>query len=138
MTTLDRPRFPPPCGPLSEQAVRLLSVLRSVARGPENATPDKRLAELCQVAPRIVVDLAGELLDAGYIVIASCKPPMGRFLLEPGDDMAPARAYLASLRRRGIRVLRRRRRLASAIEQAEQSRAVRDDGQRALPLEIAP
>jgi hypothetical protein len=141
--------------PLSVSALRLLAALqetpcrcRSCAgrtdilpAAPGHAVrvlPDRELARSARLPQRDIIDLADELLAAGHIVIARCAPPMGRWLLPPGADLAPAREYLAQLHGRGLKVLARERRLRRAIELAEQRRDPETSGQLKLGLSIQP
>jgi len=103
-------------GELSTAAIRLLVALRAAeAYGPDRALTDRVLAERTRLPVRQVIDAAGELLDAGYLVLARCTRPPGRYLLQPGDDLAPAHDYLASLRGRALAVFRRRRAVRLAL-----------------------
>lgn len=109
---------------LSTNAVRLLSALRSHdCYSPRKALPDHKLAEHCRLPQRAIIGAAGELLDAGILCLASCHAPAGRYLLRPTDDLEPARAYLASLRRRALSIFRRYSALKRAVERCEIQRA---------------
>jgi hypothetical protein len=126
--------MPPPPSPepeLSPRARALLLELRiqRVRHGPGAMVKDKDLAKSVHVSERDVIDLAGELIDAGYLVPASCDVSNpGRCLLKPGDDLMPAVEYLKVLRSRGVKVLWRRRRFRDALRAA-------GAGQLNLPLE---
>lgn len=110
--------------PLGAIAVRLLTALRAErATAPERAITDARLAELIEAPARDIIDAAGELLEAGYIVCASTVKPPGRFLILPGGDLAPAISYARTLRSRGVACLRRRKLLMRAVDR---HRAQRD------------
>lgn len=98
-------------------------------RGVGVMVTDKELAKMLRVPVRALVDLAGELIDAGHLVTASCGTSNpGRCLLKRGDDLAPAVEYLKVLRGRGVKVLWRRRRFRDALRAA-------GAGQLNLPLE---
>lgn len=95
---------------LSTNAIRLLDVLRREdATSPAAALTDAELARLTFLPHREIIDAAGELLAAGYLVLAG---PHGRWL---GDEEA-ARRYERSLRFRALKILIRRRNLRRALE----------------------
>lgn len=99
--------------PLSPAAIRLLEYLRAVrAHEPATAKTDAAISEETGIAHRTVIDAAGELLDAGYLVLAG---ETGRYLLLPGGDLAAAHVYMTSLRSRAVQVFRRRRAVRRAI-----------------------
>lgn len=119
--------------PLSNPALRLLGVLRQQsAHAPDAALTDERLAALTRLPKRLLVDLAGELLEHGYLVIATCGPRPGRFLLAPDGDLAPAYRYQHELRGRAIAIMRRRKALSAAIRLAESRRSPDSTGQLSL------
>lgn len=95
---------------LSNNAVRLLNVLRREgADSPTAALTDAELARLTFLPHRDIIDAAGELLAAGYLVLAG---PRGRWL---GDEDG-ARRYERSLHVRAKKILIRRRNLRRALE----------------------
>lgn len=111
---------------LSMDAIRLLAALRgassSARSDPENSPlksavlspvhlTDRTLAELLGIPRRDVIDAAGELLAAGYLVLADGG---GRWL----GDLSEARRYDQVLRSRALQILRRRRDLRAAIRRA--------------------
>lgn len=104
---------------LNTEAARLLDALRMAgATSADHAMTDARLAERMHVQQRAVIDAAGELLNAGRLVLAGAH---GRWL---GTE-AEALTYIDSLRRRAVRILQRR----SAVK-----RALRKRHQLELPL----
>jgi len=123
-------------------AARSLLLELSMQRGRAGAgvpLTDEQLARLLAMPKRVVIDLARELIGAGHLVVASCdaKAP-GRFLLKPGDDLAPARLYLQSLKARGVKVLHRRRQFRRALSAAERQTSPDSQGQLSLGLEVRP
>lgn len=135
------PTYPPaPLAPLSTGACTLLAALRAHAHSVLAAQTDRRLAELTGLPQRDLVEYALELLEHGYIVVASCAHPMGRYLVDPvtatDRELDDARIYADKLDKRGVRVLHRARELRRAIEQSEQARRQRADGQ--LNLDLRP
>jgi len=122
------PRSKPELSPAARGLLLELQIQRD-RHGAAMMVTDKQLAASLRVSVRSIVDLAGELIDAGHLVPASCdtKNP-GRCLLKPGDDLTPAREYLKVLRTRGVKVLWRRRRFRDALRAA-------GAGQLSLPLE---
>ena len=95
---------------LSNNAVRLLNVLRREhAVSPSSALTDAELARLAFLPRRDIIDAAGELLAAGYLVLAGAQ---GRWL---GDEAGAGR-YERSLYFRARKILIRRRNLRSALE----------------------
>lgn len=106
--------------PMSQGAVRLLRALREHgATRRAAALTDARLAELTGLAARELVDLSFELIEHGWLVLAETVAPPGRWLLEPGADLAPARAYLDSLQERSVAIFRRRAAVRACIERYE-------------------
>lgn len=94
---------------MTPAARSLAAALRELgATTPARAVTDAQLARAIDVPHRQVADLAGELLAAGVLVVASTGEPAGRFVIEPGADLSPALEYLDVLRGRAIAVLTRR------------------------------
>lgn len=93
--------------PLSGSAVALLAELRK----SDLARPrtDADLAGATGLPERDIVDLAAELLAAGYLVLADGR---GRWLGTPAE----ARGYIESLGRRAKMILIRRRAVRRAAE----------------------
>jgi hypothetical protein len=81
---------------LSTNAIRLLNVLRSV-QGAGEHLPDHRLSDWCNLPIREIIDVADELLRAGYPV---CADGRGRFL----GDVFDLNLYIASLRKRARKI----------------------------------
>lgn len=96
------------------------------------AIPDHRLAELLGVPSREVIDLARELLDHLYVVVAETQAPAGRWLASTESDLVLARAHLRSLHDRGVSILARASALGRAID--ARSTALRSDGRGQLSL----
>ncbi len=95
---------------LSNNAVRLLNVLRrEEATAPARALTDSELAQLTFLPHRAIIDAAGELLAAGYLVLAG---PRGRWL----GQLAEAMRYAHSLRVRAARIFKRRQAVLAGIE----------------------
>ena len=90
---------------LSNNAIRLLSVLKALAA----PATDAWLADACNLHKRDIIDVAGELLAAGYLVLADGR---GRWL----GTVEQAAAYLGVLERRAKRIFRRRRAVRNAID----------------------
>lgn len=111
--------------PLATNAIRLLEALTAAqAYAPARALTDRQLAEACSLPARAIIDAAGELLDVGYLVVASCGTPPGRWLFsrvhsDPAD-LRHARAYLQSLNRRAMRILHRRRTVRDSLRRLDQ------------------
>jgi len=125
------PPQPPPQPELSPRARHLLLELniQRAHHGAGAMVKDKDLAKSVHAPERDIVDLAGELIDAGHLVMASCDSNNpGRCLLKRGDDLQPALDYLESLHERGVKILSRERRFRDALEAA-------GAGQLNLPLE---
>ena len=122
------PSIPPDHSPAARGLLLELQIQR-VRHGAGVMLTDKQLAATLGLQVRSIVDLAGDLIDAGHIVPASSdtKNP-GRCLLKRGDDFAPALAYLKVLDSRGVKILWRRRRFRDALIAA-------GAGQLNLPLE---
>lgn len=90
--------------PLSTSASLLLQTLRDRgATRRARALKDAELARATGIPQRNVIIYARELINAGYPVCATCKEPMGRFLVEPGDveAMREAREEIDVLKSRG-------------------------------------
>lgn len=113
---------PPP----SPAACELLAYLRSSAHRPDLAKTDAVIAAALELPERSIVDLADELLQAGHLVVARVVAPFGRWLLIPerADPAAwdEARAHVASLHDRGVKVLARQQHAASALRRSEARR----------------
>ncbi len=92
---------------LTAEAARLLTALRA-NEGPQT---DRHLAGQAGLSVRQIVDVADELLQAGYLVVATTSPPFGRWL----GTIADARTYERVLRSRALKILIRRRHLRQAI-----------------------
>lgn len=124
--------------PLSTSATRLLSVLNiHQAFTPASALTDQVLAERAHLPARDLIDAAHELIEAGYLVLARCERPFGRYLLRPGDDLAAAYKYARTLRRRGVQILKRARSVRRCIERYESTpRRMEPAGQ--FPLFVGP
>ncbi len=99
-------------------AILMLNCLNRLrATTPESAVTDEFIAAcLGGIPKRRIVDLSFELIEAGYVIVATCGKRPGRFLIPPGGDLEPARRYYESLRGRASRIFRRRRALRRAIE----------------------
>src|SRR5688572_26166328 len=95
--------------PLSREAQRLLNYMRDWAHCRELARTDEQLAHAAQSPVRNVIDLRDELLQHGHIVIAEVTRPMGSWLCDPREDLAPARRYADTLHSRGVAALTRRK-----------------------------
>ena len=127
MSSLQSPVCRPPP---SEFALRLLRALRAHgATSPAAALTDAKLAELCHMPQRDVIDAGAELLAAGYLCVASTTRPFGRFLLGPGDDLAPAYDYLRTLESRARSIFDRRKHCQYAIRLAESGHSPDAHGQ---------
>lgn len=107
----------------SPAALELLAYLRSAAPRPDLAKTDATIASALECPERSIVDLADDLMVAGHLVVARVVAPFGRWLLIPSraDQAAwdEARAYVASLHDRGVKVLARQQHAASALRRAE-------------------
>lgn len=101
---------------LSPSAARLLDVLRRLCHRRDAAQSDAWLADRIGVSPREVIDLADELLRAGWAVIAETREPYGRWLVTESAQLADAHRYRQSLRHRGVQILLRARAVRCAIE----------------------
>jgi len=133
--TCARPTSPrPTCArpTLSPPARRLLDYLQLYCCGPAQAKPDRLIADVLDCPERQIIDLAGELLEAGYMVLASCQSPCGRYLLDERGDLEPGHEYVRSLRSRALWILRRYKRAKNAVAAAEARRLVETTGQRRL------
>ena len=117
---------------LSTDAQRLLHVLQVCCHARHLAKPDRELAVRLELPERSMVDLADELLAAGHLVIAETIAPMGRWILDTAQDLAPAKSYDRVLGSRAVKIFRRRRNLRRAIYRVESARAVESTGQRRL------
>ena len=95
---------------LSIAATRLLTSLRARA-APQT---DAALAVATGLPERDVIDVADELLIAGYLVCATSASPSGRWL----GTIEHARQYDRVLRMRALKILVRRRHLRQAIARA--------------------
>lgn len=127
-----------PPDPRSSALLALLRRARTIY-GIGYPLTDAALAQQLGVPPREVIDLAAALIAAGWLVVASCRRDRpGRYLLLPGDDLRAAHDYLASLDRRGVRVLARRSAFRRALDAAEAGQSPDSRGQLALSLERAP
>jgi len=112
---------------LSIEATRLLAALRAVdATARERAVTDARLAELSGVDRRALFDAVIELTRTGYVLVAACSRPMGRYLCPP-EERHHAAAYLRSLEVRAKRIFLHRQLFKFAL--------ARQHGQLSLPLE---
>jgi hypothetical protein len=101
---------------LSANALALLTLLKAHgATAPARALTDRQLAPLLDLPERDIIDLAGELLDAGHPVAAVCTGRPGRFIAERHD----LREYVLSLRRRALKVLRRYSAAKRALQRIE-------------------
>lgn len=94
---------------LSNNAIRVLSVLRTCTE----PLTDAELAEYANVSRRKVIDLARELLQAGYFVLADSR---GRWL----GTRAEAEAYERALKQRAKRIFVRRRAVRAALARSAQ------------------
>lgn len=74
---------------LSPDAMRLRDLLRRFAFSPATARTDRSIASDLSIPERVVVEVADELLQAGWLVVARCKSPPGRWILLD-DDTDPA------------------------------------------------
>ncbi len=133
------PKTTQPEPSLAAQRLRYELELIRARLGVGRMTTDRELARLVGVNVREVVDLAGELLTAGHLVIASCdvRNP-GRCLLFPQDDLRLLQVYIDSLSTRAKKILNRRKHLRKARATAERKRQVGTDGQLSLELEVTP
>ncbi len=117
--------------PLSPEARRLLDVLRERgADRPEAALTDSVLAEAIGCRPRDVILHAGELLQAGYLVLATCTGRRkGRFV----GTVNQAERYAEALRRRAGAIRERAEAVESALQAARQDAATQAREQRRRP-----
>jgi DNA-binding GntR family transcriptional regulator len=108
----------------SEIALSTLAAMRRLgAVSADTAVTDAQIAEAIGVAHRHVIDARGELLEAGYLVVAGGN---GSYVT---NDVAAAREYLESLEGRARGILSRRRALKRAIERHELRRDADSRGQ---------
>lgn len=123
-----------PAPQLSELAMRLLRLLKRHATERRHAITDATIAGMIDVDARKVVDLAGELLDAGHLVVAETTSPPGRWLVSRVEDLHYARHYGAVLGHRAVANWRRSRTVRRLIDQmaAAQRADTTGDGQRWL------
>ena len=125
----------PPCSH-DAQALLLALQLHRGRVGVGKPLTDRELAGRIGVAQRAVIDLAAELIEAGYLVIATCDSSApGRCLLLPTDDLAPVYQYYKDLKDRGVAVLHRARALGAALRAAERQRNPASNGQLNFALE---
>jgi len=104
---------------LSPEADRLYGYLMERAPSRDLARRDAVIAAALDLDVRHIIDLADELLAVGFLVLAETAPPAGRWLLMPGDDLAPAHRYARSLRSRALAIMLRARRVRTAIAAAQ-------------------
>lgn len=129
-----------PVAPLSDAARRVLGYLLDTrADAPQRAVTDRVISRATRLTERAVIDAAGELLDAGHLVCASCTSPPGRFVIPAAGnsappDLRPAYEYLRSLRQRALAILGRYRAVRHALNLHESSRSLDTRGQLHLPL----
>lgn len=111
--------------PLSRGACALLSLLMQARKRPGVCwiTDREVAAELRTLPERNVIDYAYELMAHGWCVVTRTAPPAGRRLLEPGDDLAPARENLAALESRAREISLRARLLRDLIANLEERAA---------------
>jgi len=125
---------------LTDDAERLLRVLRDRCRHRADARTDKELALWLSLNPRAVIDLAGELLEHGRVVVAETKDPPGRWLLADDatdEEIAFAREYVEKLRGRGKSIFVRARNCRRSIDRIEAQRRTESNGQQRLFAEPA-
>ena len=89
------------------------------------AITDKLLAEYVatdemRISERTIIDLAGELTEAGFCCCAQTVPPYGRWIVLPDGDLEPARKYQADLNDRARKIHKRAGDLRRSIELYEQ------------------
>jgi len=126
---------------LSERACQLLGLLLTWRERMGVGVPvtDDILGHRLGTHPRNVINIAGELLAAGHLILASCDNwAGGRYLLRPGDDLRPAYEHRDALRKRARKILLRRRNLIRAIRRAEALHEPETDGQLHLHGEHGP
>lgn len=121
---------------LSPPAARLLALLRSRHTSPPqiNGITDAKLAGLIPCAVRDVVDLARELLEAGWMV---CADGGGRWLALPGDDLTAVYKYADSLHGRSMDILVREKLVNRNLRVIESGRSPDTTGQLALFAEAS-
>lgn len=111
-----------PNKPLSQAASQLLQLLKRRHQGIEKAITDEELSTALGVHKREVVDIAGELLDAGFPVLATCnRTKPGRYL---SSDTSEIREHGKNLIKRGIKIIRRGRAVRRAAEKMDAEKKV--------------
>ncbi len=117
---------------LSDPATRLLRLLKRHATERRNAITDATIAHMIGVDPRQVIKLAGELLEAGHLVVAETTEPPGRWLISRAEDLHYARHYAAVLGHRAVANGRRCSTVRRLVEQLAASEGAEVNGQRWL------
>lgn len=120
---------------LSIDASRLLNYLRNYCTDPSRSKTHRSIAEALSIPDRSVIDLADELLQAGHVVIARVRPPMGIWLLDPSsptDHGREAYEYHTALRRRAGSIYVRARHVRLALARLEAQRHRETSGQLTL------
>lgn len=125
----------------SVDAIKVLAALDAKnAYSPNAAVTDAQLARATGLPQRSIIDLTGALLSAGLVIIASTRPPHGRYIVLPGDaaGIAAARRYQEDLdsRARAIHVRAKATREAIALYD-QHARPADSTGQLALGLSAA-
>lgn len=130
MVTAHAQSAPPTLSIGAQRLLRLL--LEASAHRPDRAIKDAVAAPLIGCRERDVIDFAAELIDADWLICATCKPPFGRFVVRSCDDLAPAYEYYRSLRERTRAVGMRSWRIRRAIRLCESHRSPDTRGQLGL------
>lgn len=120
---------------LSPAAHQLLLRLRDRnADCPGRAIPDHELAALTNIPQRDIIDVHGELIEAGFLALACGQ---GRYIARLDGNLHQAEKYCEDLHKRSAKIHARAHKLKANIEAAKRMQRPADSrGQMNLGIEV--